>query len=451
MTKYFGTDGIRGKANESLTVDRAFQVGRYLGYYFSKNGKKKIIIGKDTRLSSDMLESALAAGIVAQGCDAYLMGYGPTPAVCYLTHNEDFECGAMISASHNPFYDNGIKVFSKDGVKLSSDIEDLIEDYIDGKTTLEYVTGDQIGKIIPYERGIENYLNFVCEEFDIDLSGMNIAMDCANGSACITAERALKMLGANVYAMHNEPNGININNHAGSTHPEAFQQYMKDHQDEYDLGLTFDGDADRQILVRKNGELVNGDYVLYILGKYYRDQGTLTGNTIVTTVMANLGLWKAMEREGILVEKTQVGDKYVYEQMCKNGYIVGGEQSGHIILKHHATTGDGLMTALSILKVMKKTGKTLDELCEGLTIYPQLLVNVKVTDKTQVLNDEEINDAIQSVEAELEGNGRVLVRPSGTEPLLRVMAEAETDEICDRVVGKIARLIQRKYGVEEEQ
>ncbi len=451
MTKYFGTDGIRGKANESLTVDRAFQVGRYLGYYFSKNGKKKIIIGKDTRLSSDMLESALAAGIVAQGCDAYLMGYGPTPAVCYLTHNEDFECGAMISASHNPFYDNGIKVFSKDGVKLSSDIEDLIEDYIDGKTTLEYVTGDQIGKIIPYERGIENYLNFVCEEFDIDLSGMNIAMDCANGSACITAERALKMLGANVYAMHNEPNGININNHAGSTHPEAFQQYMKDHQGQYDLGLTFDGDADRQILVRKNGELVNGDYVLYILGKYYRDQGTLTGNTIVTTVMANLGLWKAMEREGILVEKTQVGDKYVYEQMCKNGYIVGGEQSGHIILKHHATTGDGLMTALSILKVMKKTGKTLDELCEGLTIYPQLLVNVKVTDKTQVLNDEEINDAIQSVEAELEGNGRVLVRPSGTEPLLRVMAEAETDEICDRVVGKIARLIQRKYGVEEEQ
>ncbi len=451
MTKYFGTDGIRGKANESLTADRAFQVGRYLGYYFSKNGKKKIIIGKDTRLSSDMLENALAAGIVAQGCDAYLMGYGPTPAVCYLTHNEDFECGAMISASHNPFYDNGIKVFSKDGVKLSSDIEDLIEDYIDGKTTLEYVTGDKIGKIIPYERGIENYLNFVCEEFDIDLTGMNIAMDCANGSACITAERALKMLGANVYAMHNEPNGININNKAGSTHPEAFQQYMKDHQDEYDLGLTFDGDADRQILVRKNGELVNGDYVLYILGKYYRDQGTLTGNTIVTTVMANLGLWKAMEREGILVEKTQVGDKYVYEQMCKKGYIVGGEQSGHIILKHHATTGDGLMTALSILKVMKKTGKTLDELCEGLTIYPQLLVNVKVTDKTQVLNDEEINSAIQSVEAELKGNGRVLVRPSGTEPLLRVMAEAETDEICDRVVGKIARLIQKKYGVEEEQ
>lgn len=451
MTKYFGTDGIRGKANEGLTAERAFQVGRYLGYYFSKDGKKKIVIGKDTRLSSDMLESALAAGIAAQGCDAYLAGYGPTPAICYLAHNEDFACGAMISASHNPFYDNGIKIFSKEGIKLPSDIEDLIEDYIDGKTTLEYVTGEKIGKVIPYERGMENYLNFVCEEFDLDLKGMNVAMDCANGSASITAERALKMLGANVVAMNNEPDGININTKAGSTHPEAFQKFMKENEGKFDIGLTFDGDADRQILVRPNGELVNGDYVLYILGKYYRDQGTLTGNTIVTTVMANLGLWKAMERENINVEKTQVGDKYVYEKMCQHGYIVGGEQSGHIILSHHATTGDGLMTALSIIKVMKKTGKTIDELCEGLTIYPQLLVNVKVTDKTQVLNDDEINNAILDVEKELQGNGRVLVRPSGTEPLLRVMAEAETDEICDRVVGKIARLIQKKYGVEEEQ
>ena len=247
-------------------------------------------------------------------------------------------------------------------------------------------------------------MNFVCEEFDIDLHGVNIAMDCANGSASVTAERALKMLGANVYAMHNEPNGININTQAGSTHPQLFQQYMREHEGEYDLGLTFDGDADRQILVRPNGELVDGDYMLYILGRYYKDQNTLTGNTIVTTVMANLGLWKAMERDGINVEKTQVGDKYVYEQMCRHGYIVGGEQSGHIILKHHATTGDGLMTALSILKVMKRTGKTIDELCEGLTIYPQLLVNVKVVDKTQVLHDEEINAAIASVEKQLHGN-----------------------------------------------
>lgn len=449
MTKYFGTDGIRGKANVTLTADRAFKVGRYLGYYYSKEGKKKIVIGKDTRLSSDMLENSLAAGIASQGCDVYLVGYCPTPCICYLAHNEDFECGAMISASHNPFYDNGIKVFSKDGVKLTSDIEELIEDYIDGNVDLEYATGENIGKIVSYEKGIENYLDFVCREFNLNLKGFNIAMDCANGSASITAERALKRLGANVYAMNNTPNGININTKAGSTHPELFQQYMKEHVGEYDLGLMFDGDADRQILVRPNGELVDGDYMLYILAKYYRDNNKLVDNTIVTTVMANLGLWKAMEKEGINVVKTQVGDKYVYEQMCKYGYVVGGEQSGHIILKYHATTGDGLMTALSILRVMKETGKTIDQLCEGLTIYPQLLVNVKVVDKTEVLNDTEINEAIASVEQELHGNGRVLVRPSGTEPLLRVMAEAETDEICDKVVGKIARLIQKKYGVEE--
>ena len=449
MTKYFGTDGIRGKANVTLTADRAFKVGRYLGYYYSKEGKKKIVIGKDTRLSSDMLENSLAAGIASQGCDAYLVGYCPTPCICYLTHNKDFECGAMISASHNPFYDNGIKVFSKDGVKLTSDIEELIEDYIDGNVDLEYATGENIGKIVSYEKGIEDYLDFVCREFNLDLKGFNIAMDCANGSASITAERALKRLGANVYAMNNTPNGININTKAGSTHPELFQQYMKEHVGEYDLGLMFDGDADRQILVIPNGELVDGDYMLYILAKYYRDNNKLVDNTIVTTVMANLGLWKAMEKEGINVVKTQVGDKYVYEQMCKYGYVVGGEQSGHIILKYHATTGDGLMTALSILRVMKETGKTIDQLCEGLTIYPQLLVNVKVVDKTEVLNDTEINESIALVEQELHGNGRVLVRPSGTEPLLRVMAEAETDEICDKVVGKIARLIQKKYGVEE--
>lgn len=449
MTKYFGTDGIRGKANVTLTADRAFKVGRYLGYYYSKEGKKKIVIGKDTRLSSDMLENSLAAGIASQGCDAYLVGYCPTPCICYLTHNENFECGVMISASHNPFYDNGIKVFSKDGVKLTSDIEELIEDYIDGNVDLEYATGENIGKIVSYEKGIEDYLDFVCREFSLDLKGFNIAMDCANGSASITAEKALKRLGANVYAMHNTPNGININTKAGSTHPELFQQYMREHVGEYDLGLMFDGDADRQILVRPKGELVDGDYMLYILAKYYRDNNKLVDNTIVTTVMANLGLWKAMEKEGINVVKTQVGDKYVYEQMCKYGYVVGGEQSGHIILKYHATTGDGLMTALSILRVMKETGKTIDQLCEGLTIYPQLLVNVKVVDKTEVLNDTEINEAIASVEQELHGNGRVLVRPSGTEPLLRVMAEAETDEICDKVVGDIARLIQKKYGVEE--
>ncbi len=450
MTKYFGTDGIRGKANEGLTAARAFQVGRYLGYYFSRTGHSRIVIGKDTRLSSDMLESALAAGIASQGCDAYTVGFCPTPTICYLAKNEDFACGAMISASHNPFYDNGIKVFSTNGIKLSRDIEEKIENYLDGNESISYVTGDAIGKIVPYEQGLEDYLNWITkEEFPLDLSSYRIAMDCANGSASYTAARALELLGAQVTVMHAEPTGTNINERCGSTHPEDFCEFMRFHKGEYDLGLTFDGDADRQILVSPDGQLLNGDYILYILAHYYKEEGTLNGNTIVTTVMANLGLWKAMERDGIFVEKTDVGDKYVYEMMCKKNYIVGGEQSGHIILKHHATTGDGLMTALAVLKVMVKRHKTIQELIEGLTIYPQLLVNVKVSDKTQVMNDPEICQAIDAVEKELHGNGRVFVRPSGTEPLLRVMAEAQTDEICDRVVGSIARLIHKNYGVEE--
>jgi phosphoglucosamine mutase len=445
MGKYFGTDGIRGKANVDLTAERAFQVGRYLGYYYSKEKKNKIIIGKDTRLSSDMLENALAAGITSQGCDAYLAGYCPTPMICYLTTHEDFICGAMISASHNPFYDNGIKIFSNEGIKLPSEIEDLIEEYIDGKVSFDFVTDDRIGEVKSYPEGIEHYLNWVTkEEYPLDLSGMKIAMDCANGSSSFTAERALTRLGAKVTVVNNEPNGVNINTKCGSTHPEAFQEIVRN--GDFDLGLTFDGDADRQILVAPDGELVNGDYVLYICGKYYKGLNKLPNNTIVTTVMANLGLFKAMEREGINVEKTAVGDKYVYEKMCQDNDIIGGEQSGHIIFKNHETTGDGLITALAVLKVMKETGKTIKELMEGLRIYPQLLVNVKVTDKQIVLDDEEVQKAIEEVNEHLDGNGRLLVRPSGTEPLLRVMAEAETDEICEKEVNYIADIIRRKYG-----
>ena len=444
MGKYFGTDGIRGKANEGLTAERAFVVGRYLGWYYSQKGKKNIVIGKDTRLSSDMLESALAAGITSEGCDAYLAGYCPTPMICYLTVHEDFAVGAMISASHNPFYDNGIKVFSKQGVKLQGEVETLIEDYIDGKIEIPYKTEGEIGRIVNYPEGLDHYLNFVVSEFPLDLHGTKIAMDCANGSATYTAEKALRRLGAECTIFCNDPNGTNINRKCGSTHPERFQEYMK--LGSYDLGLTFDGDADRQILVRPDGELVNGDYVLYICGKYYRDKGVLTNNTIVTTVMANLGLWKAMEREHINVAKTDVGDKYVYDCMTKNDYILGGEQSGHIIFSCHETTGDGLVTALAILKVMKNTGKSISELCEGLRIYPQLLVNVKVNDKTKVMDDPEVQEAIARVNKDLNGNGRILVRPSGTEPLLRVMAEAETDEICQQVCGQVADVIKAKFG-----
>lgn len=446
MGRYFGTDGIRGKANVELDAFRAFQVGRYLGYYFSRDSKQKIIIGKDTRLSSSMLENALAAGISAQGCDAYLVGYCSTPVVCHLAVNEDFACGAMISASHNPFYDNGIKIFSKEGIKLPAEIEDKIEDFIDGKIELEYVSDDKIGSIYAYEKGLDNYIDWVVKEFPLDLSNMKLALDCANGSASYTAEKALRRLGANLTIINNEPNGTNINTDCGSTHPEKLQALMKD--SEYDLGLTFDGDADRQILVDNDGELINGDYMLYICGKHYRDLGILNNNTVVTTVMANLGLFKALEKEGIRVIQTSVGDKYVYEKMCEEDDIVGGEQSGHIIFKRHETTGDGLVTALAMLEIMLETKKSMKELKEGLKIYPQLLVNVKVTDKNDVLNDSNVQEAIEEVNKNLEGNGRLLVRPSGTEPLLRIMAEAETDEICEREVNKIADIIREKYGAE---
>lgn len=446
MGKYFGTDGIRGRANEGLTADRAFLVGRSLGEYFSREGKKKIVIGKDTRLSSDMLEAALAAGIASEGCDAYLTGYGPTPMICWLTVHEDFACGAMISASHNPYFDNGIKVFSKEGIKIPAEIEDHIEDCIDGRYQLTYKINDEIGKIFSYPEGVEHYIAAVEKMFAMDLKGFRVAMDCANGSSSFTAERVFKDLGADVTVHNHEPNGININNRCGSTHPADFQEFMKANQGRFDLGLTFDGDADRQILVRPDGELVDGDYVLYIAGRYLKDHGMLSNNTIVTTVMANLGLWKAMEANGIEVQKTQVGDKYVYDCMCKGGFVIGGEQSGHIIFSQVETTGDGLVTALMITKIMRETGKTIDELCEGLVIYPQVLVNVPVTDKAAAMKDPEVLAAVEKVDTTLKGNGRVLVRASGTEPLVRVMAEAQTDAICQEQVDFVADIVRRKYG-----
>ena len=446
MGKYFGTDGIRGRANEGLTADRAFLVGRRLGEYFSREGKKKIVIGKDTRLSSDMLEAALAAGIASEGCDAYLTGYGPTPMICWLTVHEDFACGAMISASHNPYFDNGIKVFSKEGIKIPAEIEDHIEDCIDGRYQMTYKINDEIGKIFSYPEGVEHYIAAVEKMFAMDLKGFRVAMDCANGSSSFTAERVFKDLGADVTVHNHEPNGININNRCGSTHPADFQEFMKANQGRFDLGLTFDGDADRQILVRPDGELVDGDYVLYIAGRYLKDHGMLNNNTIVTTVMANLGLWKAMEANGIEVQKTQVGDKYVYDCMCKGGFVIGGEQSGHIIFSQVETTGDGLVTALMITKIMRETGKTIDELCEGLVIYPQVLVNVPVTDKEAAMKDPEVLAAVEKVDTTLKGNGRVLVRASGTEPLVRVMAEAQTDAICQEQVDFVADIVRRKYG-----
>ena len=441
MGRYFGTDGIRGKANETLDVQRAFQVGRYLGYYFSRQGKGRILVGKDTRLSSGMFENAIAAGASASGADVYLLGYCPTPSVAYLVKREQFSCGVMISASHNPYYDNGIKVFSQAGIKLSSEIEALVEDYIDGLTEIPLVSGEKIGQVIRYDEGLEHYLDWLESLFDFRLEQFHLALDLANGSATTTAEKLLRRMGAHCTVIHSEPNGVNINTKCGSTHPESLQELMK--SGIFDLGLAFDGDADRLIAVDPQGNLINGDYVLYICGKYLKENGLLHGNTVVSTVMANLGFFKAMERLDIATESTQVGDKYVYECMVKNDYMLGGEQSGHIIFKEHATTGDGLLTALKLLEVMHKTGKGILSLEEGLKIYPQLLINVPVKDKEAAMQADPIVKEVAAINEELHGNGRILVRPSGTEPLVRVMVEAESDELCHHSVYRVVDLIEK--------
>ena len=441
MGRYFGTDGIRGKANETLDVQRAFQVGRYLGYYFSRQGKGRILVGKDTRLSSGMFENAIAAGASASGADVYLLGYCPTPSVAYLVKREQFSCGVMISASHNPYYDNGIKVFSQAGIKLSSEIEALVENYIDGLTEIPLVSGEKIGQVIRYDEGLEHYLDWLESLFDFRLEQFHLALDLANGSATTTAEKLLRRMGAHCTVIHSEPNGVNINTKCGSTHPESLQELMK--SEIFDLGLAFDGDADRLIAVDPQGNLINGDYVLYICGKYLKENGLLHGNTVVSTVMANLGFFKAMERLDIATESTQVGDKYVYECMVKNDYMLGGEQSGHIIFKEHATTGDGLLTALKLLEVMHKTGKGILSLEEGLKIYPQLLINVPVKDKEAAMQADPIVKEVAAINEELHGNGRILVRPSGTEPLVRVMVEAESDELCHHYVYRVVDLIEK--------
>ena len=441
MGRYFGPDGIRGKANETLDVQRAFQVGRYLGYYFSRQGKGRILVGKDTRLSSGMFENAIAAGASASGADVYLLGYCPTPSVAYLVKREQFSCGVMISASHNPYYDNGIKVFSQAGIKLSAEIEALVEDYIDGLTEIPLVSGEKIGQVIRYDEGLEHYLDWLESLFDFRLEQFHLALDLANGSATTTAEKLLRRMGAHCTVIHSEPNGVNINTKCGSTHPESLQELMK--SGIFDLGLAFDGDADRLIAVDPQGNLINGDYVLYICGKYLKENGLLHGNTVVSTVMANLGFFKAMEQLDIATESTQVGDKYVYECMVKNDYMLGGEQSGHIIFKEHATTGDGLLTALKLLEVMHKTGKGILALEEGLKIYPQLLINVPVKDKEAAMQADPIVKEVAAINEELHGNGRILVRPSGTEPLVRVMVEAESDELCHHYVYRVVDLIEK--------
>ena len=440
MGKYFGTDGVRGQANEGLTLEMSIKIGQYLGWYYGKEKHAKILIGKDTRLSGDMFELGLAAGATSMGAQVYLLGVCPTPAISYLVRKERFDCGIMVSASHNPYYDNGIKCFNHNGEKMEEDLLLEIEAYMDGNCTIDLATGDHIGEYFNWEDGLEIYMSWLKEIVPVDLEDYHIAVDLANGSATSTVVETLDSLGATVEAINNSPNGININTKCGSTHPENLQRMM--HENDFDLGLAFDGDADRLIAVDPDGNLVDGDYILYICSRYMKEKNTLNKNMCVTTVMANLGLYKALDANKIDYIKTDVGDKYVFEEMQKNDYYLGGEQSGHIIFYEHAVTGDGLLTALKLLEIMKNTGKSIKELSEGLFIYPQLLKNVKVNDKNKALKDESLKGIVDEVAKELGDEGRILVRPSGTEPLIRVMVEAKTDELCAKYVDRVVAFVQ---------
>ena len=433
MGKYFGTDGFRGEANVKLTVEHAFKVGRYLGWYYGRAHKAKIVIGKDTRRSSYMFEYALAAGITASGADAYLLHVTTTPSVSYVVHTEGFDCGIMISASHNPFYDNGIKVINGQGHKLEAEVEEKIEAYIDGKTEERpLATRENIGRTIDFAAGRNRYIGYLISLPTRSFKNIRVGLDCSNGSSSAIAKSVFDALGAKTYVINNEPDGTNINTNCGSTHIEVLQKFVKEQG--LDVGFAYDGDADRCIAVDENGEVVDGDRILYVCGKYMMEQGALKDNTIVTTVMSNLGLYKACDQVGMRYEKTAVGDKYVYENMVKNGYQLGGEQSGHIIFSKHATTGDGILTSLKIMEVMLEKKASLGTLAGEVKIYPQLLQNLRVQDMDATLNHPDVQKAIKEVEERLGTEGRVLVRKSGTEPLLRVMVEALTDELCEESV-----------------
>ena len=448
MGKYFGTDGFRGEANEVLTVEHAFKVGRYLGWYYGQDHKARVVIGKDTRRSSYMFEYALAAGITASGADAYLLHVTTTPSVSYVTRTEDFDCGIMISASHNPYYDNGIKIINGKGHKMEAEVEEKIEAYIDGKVgELPLAKKENIGRTVDYAAGRNRYIGHLISLATRSFKNMRIGLDCANGSAFAIAKSVYDALGAKTYVINNEPDGTNINTNCGSTHIEVLQEYVREKN--LDIAFAFDGDADRCIAVDENGEVVNGDLILYICGKYLKEQGRLNGDTIVTTIMSNLGLYKACDKAGIRYEKTAVGDKYVYENMVKNNFCLGGEQSGHIIFSKYATTGDGILTSLMVMEVVMEKKQTLSKLAEEVKIYPQILKNVRVTDKKTARENPEVVKAVDAVAKALGDDGRILVRESGTEPVIRVMVEAATDEICEKYVDQVIDVMKAQGLVTE--
>ena len=443
MGKYFGTDGFRGEANKVLNVEHAYKVGRFLGWHYGKEHKCKVIIGKDTRRSSYMFEYALVAGLVASGADAYLLHVTTTPSVSYVVRTEDFDCGIMISASHNPFYDNGIKIINGSGQKMEAEVEAQIETYIDeGVPEIPFATRENIGRTVDFSAGRNRYIGHLISLPTRSFKGKRVGLDCANGSASAIAKSVFDAVGAKTYVIHNEPDGTNINTNCGSTHIQELQKYVRENQ--LDIGFAYDGDADRCIAVDENGNVVDGDLIMYVCGKYLKEEGRLNQDTIVTTVMSNLGLYKACDRAGIRYEKTAVGDKYVCENMMANGYSLGGEQSGHIIFSKHATTGDGILTSLMVMEVLMERKQPLSVLTSEVTIYPQLLKNVRVSDKTAARENPAVQEAIRKVEEALGDDGRILVRESGTEPVIRVMVEAASDELCEKHVNDVIEVMNRE-------
>ena len=440
MGKYFGTDGFRGEANKNLTVEHAFKIGRYLGWHFGQNHKAKVVIGKDTRRSSYMFESALCAGLTASGADAYLLHVTSTPSVSYVARADDFDCGIMISASHNPYYDNGIKLINGNGEKMDEQLLDAIEAYIDDGTDLPYAEREKIGRTVDYAAGRNRYIGYLISLATRSYKDYRIGLDCANGSTWQMAKSVFDALGADTYVINNHPDGLNINVDCGSTHIERLRDFVL--QNRLDVGFAFDGDADRCLAVDEKGNVVNGDHILYVCAKYMMERGTFGNSKVVTTIMSNMGLYKALDALGIGYEKTAVGDKYVAENMRQNGHLIGGEQSGHIIFGRLANTGDGILTAIKVMETITETKQPLSVLASGMTMYPQKLKNVVVTDKDETLNCAEVKAAVAKVEADLGDEGRVVLRKSGTEPLLRVMVEAGTQELCEQKVDEIIAAMQ---------
>ena len=446
MGKYFGTDGFRGEANVNLTVEHAYKVGRFLGWYYGLDApdeRCRVVIGKDTRRSSYMFEYSLVAGLTASGADVYLLHVTTTPSVSYVVRTEGFQCGIMISASHNPYYDNGIKVINGKGEKLEESVIEKIEAYLDGAMgEIPLAKKDAIGRTVDFAAGRNRYIGYLISIATRSFKNMKVALDCANGSASAIAKNVFDVLGAETHVMHNEPNGLNINENCGSTHIGELQKFVLEQK--CDVGFAYDGDADRCIAVDENGRVVDGDAIMFICGKYMKEQGTLFNNTVVTTIMSNFGLYKAFDREGISYEKTAVGDKYVYENMVSTGHCLGGEQSGHIIFSKHATTGDGILTSLKVMEVILEKKQPLAKLASEVEIYPQVLKNVRVEDKKAAQEDEAVQAETRKVAEALGSDGRILLRQSGTEPVVRVMVEAPDMETCERYVDQVIRVMKER-------